>query len=204
MTQIDNPVMIDRILKEKTKKTKRIVISLYHGGLEYPVLQVFNLAKLFAVGIDPNSLKENEEVHTAFYAHWVEGKNNSKGTPYKNVTHLEPAAATATAAATASPELTELLQGINQKLDFIIMSIDASTPEAIAASLPVKKLTPPESLADELFNAPIFADGTAVPEKYHAGFYNWKRKHGKENTPTATEFYTWINADNSRIETRPE
>ena len=69
----------------------RAVVNLYSPPLQFPVLQLFDFALLFQVGIDPNALKPGEDYHCLFVAHFELGeKRKSNGSAYKDVSQLEP------------------------------------------------------------------------------------------------------------------
>lgn len=90
MTELENPIRIDRI--EVTKTTEgRPTISLYSEPLDFAVLVLFDnqFGMLFDVGIDPNTLTGTR--YTRFMAEWEElDKKNKKGNPYKNPVALLP------------------------------------------------------------------------------------------------------------------
>lgn len=83
--------LITRIQLSTTQAGKTVV-NLYSSDtrLKFPVLTLFDLSALEAVGIDPNTLGD-EEIHHRFYAYWTESdKKNQQGNPYRDVDYLEP------------------------------------------------------------------------------------------------------------------
>ena len=90
--KLDNPVLIDRMKVTETMNEKP-QISLYHGALKHPVLNLppFSYGLLFDVGFDPNTMEPGKTYHTRFWARWeASEKNNTNGNAYKNVTELIP------------------------------------------------------------------------------------------------------------------
>jgi hypothetical protein len=81
--------LITRIKKGQTE-TGKTVIELYSKKLQYPVLRLFELDDLHAVGIDHNGL-DGTETHCRFWAYYeTSNKTNSRGNPYQDVLYLEP------------------------------------------------------------------------------------------------------------------
>ena len=95
---------MDRFLigsfEKATTTTGRDVVDLFDVDtrLEYPVLRLFDLSALAAIGIDPNAIPEGRQFRR-FYAYYRESdKRNRAGNPYRDVVHLEPIDTPATAA----------------------------------------------------------------------------------------------------------
>ena len=94
-----NRYLITRIKRRNTLNGKPVV-DLFAGGkdskLRFPVLTLFDLSELVVVGIDPNELREGQEVNCRFWAYYTESdKRNKDGNPYRDVDHLEALAAPA-------------------------------------------------------------------------------------------------------------
>jgi hypothetical protein len=202
MTQLDNPLLIDRIRLAKTQQGKP-VINLYHGALKFPALQLFQFHQLLTAGIDPNELEPGKDVITNFLAHWQEGeKINGTGNPYKDVTHLEALTPPATTDTAVFESLTNDLAEIKAMLRYLVQHSQAAPAAAAPAPQPAAPARPEpvEALAADLFT-PQFANGGDVPAQHRPAFTTWQKANGR--TPTATEFYSSINQAKSRINSRP-
>jgi hypothetical protein len=84
-------LLITRIERGETDDGKPVV-ELFEDNprLKWPSLRLFDLSKLFTVGVDPNELQQGEERFVRFYACYVESDRvNGQGNPYKDVTRLE-------------------------------------------------------------------------------------------------------------------
>jgi hypothetical protein len=111
--------LIVRLRRGETRKGDRPVIEMWndHPGLEFPVLRMLDVYKLFEVGIDPNKLEEGEELITRFYAYYTESdKLNKDGNPYRDVTRLEAIAPPKSTAHQALDAMVALLRQIDQRL----------------------------------------------------------------------------------------
>jgi hypothetical protein len=81
--------LITRIKKGQTT-TGKTVIELYSKKLQHPVLRLFELDDLNAVGLDHNEL-DGKEQHVKFWAYYeTSDKANGEGNPYLDVLYLEP------------------------------------------------------------------------------------------------------------------
>jgi hypothetical protein len=81
--------LITRVKKGQTE-TGKAIVELYSKKLQYPVLRLFELDDLHAVGIDHNGL-DGTETHCRFWAYYeTSNKTNSRGNPYQDVLYLEP------------------------------------------------------------------------------------------------------------------
>ncbi len=90
MTELENPIRIDRIERTATKEGKPIV-AMYSEPLDFAVLTLFEsqFGMLFDVDIDPNTLTGHQ--YARFMAEWEQtDKKNGKGNPYKNAVALRP------------------------------------------------------------------------------------------------------------------
>lgn len=180
MTDIDNPVKCNRVEITRTRKNKPVA-NLYAPRLEFPVLQLFDLAELVTIGIDPNS--EQKEHAVIFLAHWQEGeKLNSKTNPYRNVTRLEPLAALAPTPATSDPEA---LAAVVAQLDRIERKIDAIRA---AAASPFDY---------------FYGDGeeATIPEEKTA-FTDYRRAHAEAVPANREALRQWVRMKN-RTTQRP-
>ena len=103
--------LISRIQLTTTQAGKPVVhLFSTDTRLQFPVLTLFDLSALESVGIDPNALAPDDELHHRFYAYWTPSdKTNSAGNPYRDVHYLEPLTQPATATSVdPSAALTEL------------------------------------------------------------------------------------------------
>ena len=117
-------------LQLNTTNNGKPVVELYASDtrLKYPVLRLFDLSALEAVGIDPNALGA-ERVHHRFLAHYRESeKTNGQGNPYKDVTHLEPIEPVATA--TPAPDLVTELRRLRRLVEAIAAQLDVDPSPA--------------------------------------------------------------------------
>lgn len=125
---------MDRFLigsfEKSQTKSGRDVVDLFDVDtrLGYPVLRLFDLSALATVGLDPNAIPDGRTFHR-FYAYYRESeKLNAKGNPYRDVLHLEPLAAPATAAATDPGALLAELRAIRGLLLVIADRLNVKAP----------------------------------------------------------------------------
>ena len=109
--------LIGSVELDKTKGGKPVV-SLYSTDtrLAFPVLRLFDVSALQAVGIDPDGLG-TERVHKRFWAYYTESeKENAQGHRYKDIEYLEPMDKPASATSADTSALLAELRAIRELL----------------------------------------------------------------------------------------
>lgn len=150
--------MTERIRINKLKLDSTLsgkpVVHLHAPGAQYsqyPVLYLFDPGLLIAVGIDPNSLEPDKDVHVNLWAHYeVSEKLNSKGNPYKNVISLERIDALATTTSTDNSAVLAELRAIKALL-LELATGPSPVPELGRGSQPrLERDTPPAAQAERV------------------------------------------------------
>jgi len=111
--------LIVRIQRGETHKGAKPVIEMWNENprLEFPELRLFELHKLFEVGIDPNQLAEGEELITRFWVYYEDSDRlNKNSNPYKDVTRLEAIAPPKSTAQQTLDAMLAALRQIDQRL----------------------------------------------------------------------------------------
>lgn len=85
MTELDNPVHVDRIRKDGD------AINFYSAPLQFPVLRMskWQWGELAAAGVDPNTL-DGDDYFCQLMVHWkLSDKVNGRGNPYRDIVRVE-------------------------------------------------------------------------------------------------------------------
>jgi len=138
--------LITRVKRRNTLSGGKPVVDLFAGGkdarLQFPVLTLFELSELLAVGINPNELQEGREVACRFWAYYTESdKKNKDGNPYRDVAYLEAIAASATAAPEASGEVLDELRAVRAELAALRAEL-ADLRDLVVDETPATSFTP--------------------------------------------------------------
>ena len=152
-------------LEITTTTTGKPVAKLYSAQteLKYPILDLFDLTALAAVGIDPNTAPRDRRIYLRARAHWVsKGKTKSTGNEYRDVEYLEPLAPQAEpgSAAIASLDLVQVLTRIENQLADIRHLLEYELPWMIHRALTGQPPGTPQPPPREARPAPPPVDET--------------------------------------------
>ena len=175
--------LITRVKRRNTLSGGKPVVDLFAGGkdsrLRFPVLTLFELSELLAVGIDPNELQEGREVACRFWAYYTQSdKKNKDGNPYRDVAYLEAIAASA--APEASGEVLDELRAVRAELAALRAEL-ADLRDLVVDETPATSFTPEPAPAK-----PAAAAANPEPRKAATPTDYWTlaRRLGK-NTETS-------------------
>ena len=150
--------LIVRIQRGETHKGAKPVVEMWNENprLEFPELRLFDLHKLFEVGIDPNQLAEGEELITRFWVYYEDSDRlNKNSNPYKDVTRLEAIAPPKSTAQQTLDAMLAALRQIDQRLAVACglletlvegeeLDLQRWAHDAFALALPAKILCRPD------------------------------------------------------------
>jgi len=157
-------------LELTTTTTGLNVAALYSSDtrLKYPVATLFDLSALTDVNIDPNTLTPDQRHHARFYAYYeYSERTNSAGNRYRDITHLEPIAAPATAASTDTTAILAELRAMRAAIDTLAKQMQSVTDLLCLAAPPPP--TTPTPIATATAPASPPDHDTAIPADYPRG-----------------------------------
>lgn len=114
----EKQLLISRIELGETEDGKPVV-EMYEANprLRWPALRLFDLSRLFVVGIDPNELQLGEERFVRFHAFYVESdRTNKEGNHYKDCVRLEAIETNQDSSGDKFDGIIALLQSIDRRL----------------------------------------------------------------------------------------
>ena len=152
---------------ELTKTTTgKPVVNLYDSDtrLQYPVLRLFDVSALLTVGVDPAGLQPGERHHARFFAYYTESQNtNRHGSPYLDVTHLEPIDTPATAASVDTSQLLGELRAIKALLLQALGQEEEPAPPAALVYQDGRPVNPNNAAEVQAFHAYQSAHDHQIP-----------------------------------------
>lgn len=123
-------MLIRRIRAAKTESGRTVAHLFTNSRQRYPELVLFELSDLLTVGIDPDTLTQDDTT-CRFWAHYeISDKQNSAGNPYRNVLHLEAIDAPASTTSTDTTAILDELRNITNQLERLHATMALIAPQA--------------------------------------------------------------------------